>query len=142
MIKCQYYVYLLKSQVSNRYYVGFTHNSNIKRRLRQHNGEISGGAKKTRKYRPWKYILYVSGFKYEKTALQYEFCIHKYRKFAKESKNYKGMEKWIYIMQKLLYKDTICQTAVANKTNHYVVFFHDLNACKIWNKFIVQNNAE
>ena len=40
MIKCKYYVYLLKSTVSNRTYVGYT--VNIKRRLRQHNGEIKG----------------------------------------------------------------------------------------------------
>jgi hypothetical protein len=136
MIKCQYYVYLLKSEVSNRYYIGFTLHKNIKtRRLAQHNGEIQGGAKKTKKYRPWKYVMYVSGFLYEKTALQYEFCIHKYRKFVPSSKKYKGLEKWIYIMHTLLHKEKICSTAIPNRENKYIVFFHNQSALKYWNNF-------
>lgn len=151
MIKCKYYVYLIKSEICNRYYVGYT--NNIFKRLRAHNGEISGGAKKTRKYRPWKYVLYISGFEYERTALQYEFCIYKYYKNLKslrtkdhafcktknlrtnDSSSYRGLEKWIYIMHSLITRERICSTAVLNKENRYIIFFHDSNTQKIWNKF-------
>ena len=40
-----YFVYLLKEIEGNRTYVGFT--SDLQRRLRQHNGELKGGAKST-----------------------------------------------------------------------------------------------
>lgn len=41
-----YFVYLLKEIEGNRTYVGFT--SDLQRRLKQHNGELKGGAKSTR----------------------------------------------------------------------------------------------
>ena len=69
----QYFVYLLQSiSKPGRTYIGYT--INTKRRLRQHNGEIKGGAKKTQYYRPWKMICYVTGFQESRTALQFEWC--------------------------------------------------------------------
>lgn len=44
--KLDYVVYLLKHENLNRTYVGIT--NNLKRRLRQHNGEIKGGARSTK----------------------------------------------------------------------------------------------
>lgn len=55
-----WFCYLLISNDKKRTYIGST--INIKRRLRQHNGEIVGGAKATRTGRPWSIICYVSGF--------------------------------------------------------------------------------
>lgn len=47
-----YVVYILRSTTSpDKFYCGST--NNIHRRIRQHNGEISGGAKYTTGYRPW-----------------------------------------------------------------------------------------
>lgn len=47
-----YVVYILRSTTTpNEFYCGST--NNIHRRIRQHNGEISGGAKYTMGYRPW-----------------------------------------------------------------------------------------
>lgn len=67
-----YTCYLLQSiSKPGRTYIGCT-NDPI-RRLRQHNGEIQGGAKKTRYARPWKMICYVSGFPNRRMALQYEY---------------------------------------------------------------------
>ena len=40
-----YYIYLLHHENKNRTYLGIT--NNIRRRWRQHNGEIKGGAKAT-----------------------------------------------------------------------------------------------
>lgn len=59
-IKTDWCVYLLFSIEHNRTYIGAS--NNVHRRLRQHNGEIVGGAKYTRSYRPWKHILIVNGF--------------------------------------------------------------------------------
>jgi len=64
-------VYILSSTVSKKTYVGYT--VNLKRRLRQHNGEIKGGAKKTSVGRPWKVICYISGFPDNHTALRCEW---------------------------------------------------------------------
>ena len=49
-------VYLIKSSTNNKYYCGVT--TNMSRRLRQHNGEICGGAKATRSGRPWKLFYF------------------------------------------------------------------------------------
>ena len=46
------------------------------RRLRQHNGEISGGAKYTRKSGPgWKHKCIVEGFTCKRDALQFEWAV-------------------------------------------------------------------
>lgn len=46
-----WFVYVLVSSVSNATYVGIAKNPS--KRLRQHNGEVAGGAKSTRANRPW-----------------------------------------------------------------------------------------
>ena len=45
-------MYVLVSFCGKRTYVGIT--TDVERRLSQHNGERSGGAKFTREFRPWK----------------------------------------------------------------------------------------
>jgi structure-specific endonuclease subunit SLX1 len=54
------------------FYIGFTNNT--ARRIRQHNGELGAGAKKTRKKRPWDMILFVYGFPTKHCALQFEWA--------------------------------------------------------------------
>ena len=46
-----WHCYLLFSNDKKNTYVGAT--TCVSRRLRQHNGELSGGAKRTRSHRPW-----------------------------------------------------------------------------------------
>ena len=128
MIKCKYYVYLLKSTVSNRTYIGYTINPKL--RLRKHNGEITGGSKKTKKGRPWEIVLYISGFEYERTALQYEFCMQHTKKYKRTS----GIANKIKIMKSLLHKqERICKTAPLNKEVQLIIFFQSYNAYQIWN---------
>jgi predicted GIY-YIG superfamily endonuclease len=54
-----WFVYVIYS--GNNTYIGST--NNLKRRLRQHNGEIVGGAKATKKATDWQYLAYITGFK-------------------------------------------------------------------------------
>ena len=62
--------YLLKSK--NRTYVGYT--VSIKRRLKQHNGILKGGARYTKMFRPWKLNAVVVGFKSKTEAMQFEWA--------------------------------------------------------------------
>ena len=67
-------VYLLQSTVrARRTYVGCT-TCTVRRRLRQHNGELSGGAKQTETARPWTVRIIVTGFRSRQEALQFEFA--------------------------------------------------------------------
>jgi structure-specific endonuclease subunit SLX1 len=65
--------YLLRS-LSPRHphstYIGFT--TDPRNRIRQHNGEISAGARKTHAARPWEMVAVVTGFRSQIEALQFE----------------------------------------------------------------------
>jgi len=57
-----------------RTYVGIT--NDLTKRLRQHDGEISGGAKSTAGKGPWKIAAFVGGFTGKQEALQFEWRMH------------------------------------------------------------------
>eukprot|EP00890_Picochlorum_soloecismus_P002999 jgi/Picsp_1/36/NSC_00036-R1_protein len=66
--------YLLRSlhpTGKGRTYIGFT--VNPERRLRQHNGELTNGAWRTKRWRPWEMVMLVYGFVNQTTALQFEW---------------------------------------------------------------------
>ena len=69
----KYVCYIIESLVTNRTYVGIT--NNLKRRLRQHQGDLTGGAKYTRVGRPWVLRAFVSGFKSHRQVLQFEWML-------------------------------------------------------------------
>lgn len=58
MDKNKHYVYVLWNAARTHTYAGYT--VNPKRRLRQHNGEIKGGAKYTSKYGPWSFAFVIA----------------------------------------------------------------------------------
>ena len=60
---------MLRSTTSARTYIGYSRNP--ARRLRQHNGELPGGAAPV-KGRPWELVLVVSGFGSAHAALAFE----------------------------------------------------------------------
>ena len=67
----EYICYILKC--NNYTYNGCT--NNFKRRIRQHNGEIKGGAKCTSRRGPWEPYCIITGFKDNIEALQTEWRI-------------------------------------------------------------------
>ena len=67
-------VYILESILQNRTYLGIT--NNLTRRLRQHNGEIAGGAQRTKTDRPWVVRATVSPFCSISDALRFEKYAH------------------------------------------------------------------
>ncbi|KAJ5073846.1 structure-specific endonuclease subunit slx1 [Anaeramoeba ignava] len=69
-----YGCYLLTSlneKYKDHAYIGFTRNP--LRRIRQHNGEIKGGAKKTSLKRPWELVCVIFGFPSSCLALRFEW---------------------------------------------------------------------
>jgi len=67
-----FYCYLLSSDANNRCtYIGAT--TCLRRRLRQHNGQLCGGARATQRYRPWRFVAAVSGFRTWPEALSFEW---------------------------------------------------------------------
>lgn len=77
-------VYVLGDPFGKQY-VGAT--VNLKRRLRQHRREISGGAKKTSRGGPWSVLCFIYGFKSWKETLRFEYVLQHPHK-SKLSRNH------------------------------------------------------
>ena len=69
-----YVCYLLYSLDTHRTYVGIT--NNLARRLRQHNGELVGGARATRSSHEWRVLAIITGLD-KRGALSVEARIKK-----------------------------------------------------------------
>ncbi len=76
----QYYVYILECK-DKTYYTGIT--NNLEKRLRQHNGEIVGGAFYTKNKRPVK-LIYKEEYKTHLEAARREVEIKKFPRLKKE----------------------------------------------------------
>ena len=92
----KYICYCLKSVRGNKTYVGIT--NNWTRRLRQHCGELKGGARYTRGCK-WRGFFHVSGFT-KRQALQFEWAMKHRRKGSRLTGRCKtlwfllGLERW------------------------------------------------
>lgn len=87
----KWYCYILRSK--NELYKNHTYNgstNDLTRRLRQHNGEISGGAKATHDKGPWEYYFVMTGFKTHNNALSCEWMIKHPTKKRKRPPKYCG----------------------------------------------------
>lgn len=72
----QYICYIIWN--GSRTYVGITNTEG--RRIRQHNGEIKGGATATRGRGVWKYLCFVRGFETRSTVQKFESRLKRYRR--------------------------------------------------------------
>lgn len=91
-IQKKYYCYIIVSinpNFNNLTYNGST--NNLIRRLRQHNGEIVGGAKATAGKGPWVYIAVWEGFQTHKEALSCEWRIKHPTNTRKRPSKYNGI---------------------------------------------------
>jgi structure-specific endonuclease subunit SLX1 len=75
-------IYCLHSTTHpNRTYIGAT--KNLARRLRQHNGEVKGGARYTGVGRPWIIAWYLTGSPHWNTTLSCEWYLKFYSRKCK-----------------------------------------------------------
>jgi len=94
-VEKEYICYIIVSHNSNKTYVGIT--NDFQKRIRQHNGDLVGGAKYTHDGRPWRLAAMIEGFQEHKQVLQFEWALkyetksinkYKYEKTI-DGKNYK-----------------------------------------------------
>jgi predicted GIY-YIG superfamily endonuclease len=69
--KSPHLCYIIYSTVIEKVYIGYT--IDFSHRIRQHNGEIAGGAKQTRIGRPWTPLCTIHGFPNNHIALRFEW---------------------------------------------------------------------
>lgn len=88
-----WYCYITRSHKNK--YKNWTYNGKTndpKRRLRQHNGEIVGGAKQTAKTRPNEMFCLIKGFESNVEAMQAEWRIRKPDKKKRKKAEFRGPE--------------------------------------------------
>ena len=108
-------VYLLQEIGGSRTYVGATLDPN--RRLSQHNGIQSGGAKATAG-RQWKRVCHVTGFPHERGALQFEWAW----KHMSKSETGKPLQRRSRALKKLFEKDKS-----TSKADDYLEYIAELD---------------
>jgi predicted GIY-YIG superfamily endonuclease len=89
----KWFCYILKSK--NEDFKNFTYNgstNNLVRRLRQHNGEIVGGAKATKGKGEFEYYFIMTGFKNHKNTLSCEWRIKHPTNQRQRPKKYCGID--------------------------------------------------
>jgi predicted GIY-YIG superfamily endonuclease len=90
-----YFVYMLRSTVTGHTYIGST--PDPKRRLRQHNGEIAGGARRTHVGQPWRIEILV-GFEVERPAEALSIEWH-WKRFRPRTSVHLFLEQYDYFFQ-------------------------------------------
>ena len=111
-------VYLLEEINGPRTYVGAT--LDVDRRLKQHNGLQSGGAKATHG-RQWRRVCHVTGFPHERAALQFEW---KWKNVSKQQQG-SAFERRVKALTLLFGLEQTTQ-----KATDYQEYVNDLNV--VW----------
>ena len=125
--KDKYYCYIL-FQTQNKMESDLTYNgstNNLIRRLRQHNGEISGGAKATAGKGPWEYMAILEGFESYSEALCCEWRI-KHPTGKKRPKKYCGKKGRIDSLNLVLNLENWTSKSTGLKSGHeYTLYILD-----------------
>jgi predicted GIY-YIG superfamily endonuclease len=87
-------------------YVGFS--TNVDRRLRQHNGELVGGAKAT-KGSQWTRLCTITGFPTQQSALQFEW---KWKYVSRKTKGSSAVERRCAALVQLLNEERSTSHAI------------------------------
>jgi predicted GIY-YIG superfamily endonuclease len=122
----KYFCYILKTDHRphrNRTYNGYT--VNPKRRIRQHNQELVGGAKYTKSFgnKKWEMYVLVGGFKDSKNALQCEWRIKHPDNKRRRSAKYYGPIGRIKGLNEVLKLDKWTNNSIIdNKDQKFVVW--------------------
>jgi predicted GIY-YIG superfamily endonuclease len=100
------FVYLIVSE-DCRTYVGST--VDIQRRLRQHNREITGGAKYTGTRDHWDLAAWVSGFPSWSASLQFEW---RWKDLTRRQKHVNPLERRMHALKELISLERSTRSAV------------------------------
>ncbi len=95
------------------------------RRLRQHNGEIVGGAKATRGKGPWTYIAIWEGFQSHKEALSCEWRIKHPTNTRTRPQQYNGVKGRINSLNLLIGLDCWTKKSTGMECGHEYMLFID-----------------
>lgn len=118
-----WYCYILKStndEFKNHTYNGSTNNPY--RRLRQHNGEISGGAKATKNKGPWEMYFLMTGFKTHNNALSCEWRIKHPTNKKLRPKKYCGPDGRIKALNEILHLEKWTSKCEENVDCQYTLY--------------------
>ena len=115
----KHYCYILTTDYedhTNYTYNGYTNNP--ERRLRQHNGEIKGGAKYTKMYgkSQWKYLVLIEGYPNMENALQCEWRI-KHPEGKKRSRKWTGPKGRLLSLNEILKLEKWTSKSVINNSD-------------------------
>lgn len=131
----KWYCYILQSTQDNhggRTYIGKTNNPH--RRLRQHNGEICGGARYTRGCRPYRHICIIGGFQSERDALRFEWKI----KHVSVSRVFRGVKRRFECINRVVNSSWMEEKLIED--THLVFYIVDdfFSVSEIYNEFVCQ----
>lgn len=120
----EYFCYIIKPvEPTNckKTYNGST--NNLKRRLRQHNGIIKGGAKST-KGNTWEYFVIIKGFKSKIEALSCEWKIKHPTNTKRRPQKYNGPEGRVKSLELVINTDTWTSksSGLEDLTNIYTLY--------------------
>ena len=135
---CKWYVYMLTNSSSTIPYIGKT--NDLERRLRQHNGEISGGAKRTHRALKhntlWKRELCVSGFIDERAALHFENRFQRERRtVSKCKKSQTALEKGLDALARTMSRDKPTRAALPISSYGIKINFENEESRSTYAKF-------
>ena len=117
---CRWCLYMLTNPTQRRTYVGITVDFN--RRLRQHNGELKGGARATRGQGPWRPVFRVEGLP-RTFAHQLEWAVHRLGRRRRPKGLNAVAKRFYHVFGVVLSRDKVTRKAVPTKDVPYTVWY-------------------